>query len=292
MAASSLNSHACYAGSRIILTTKHAKGLAIAPEFTRILSADVVQFEADTDELGTFSGEVERVGDALQCAKSKCMWGLNCQQGRAKYALASEGSFGPHPVIPFVPSDQEILYFIDRKHDFELHLSELSHETNYNRQTVESLEALHAFAQQAQFPSHALIVRPNKWDIKSVIFKGITDQQTLEDAFRLSTAESSDGKAWVETDMRAHVNPSRMAVIERLAEKFALRLNQLCPRCRTPGWGRVRVMTGLPCGGCGIPTEMVKQEVEGCVKCSWEQVVQRSDGLSEADPRYCHYCNP
>jgi hypothetical protein len=96
-----------YLGQRIVLTTKHEKSLAIAPPFQEILGANVSECPFDTDLLGTFSGEVERVGSALDCVRNKCERGLDLLGG--DLGIASEGSFGPHPYVPFIPGGQEIL---------------------------------------------------------------------------------------------------------------------------------------------------------------------------------------
>jgi hypothetical protein len=279
-----------YRGRCIILTTKHAKSIAIAPPFWEKLSVGVLEYPLDTDTLGTFSGEVVRAGSALECVQRKCTWGV--EQLDVDYGLASEGSFGPHPFIPFLPCDHEILYFIDRKRNFHLHLSHLSEKTNYRIEVVDSLEELQKFAQAVQFPSHGLILRPNHQQSKGVLFKGIDTVGALEVAFKEARKHAPNGQVWVETDMRAHQNPSRMAVIGELAEKMALQLATPCPKCQTPGWGEVRVETGLECRWCGSETELVKAEIFGCPKCEYEERTGRADGLREADPGNCPYCNP
>jgi hypothetical protein len=76
MAEHALKLRSAYAGSCFILTTKHAKSIAIAPPFWEKLEASVLEYVVDTDALGTFSGEVEREGNALQCARRKCEWSL------------------------------------------------------------------------------------------------------------------------------------------------------------------------------------------------------------------------
>jgi len=279
-----------YSGSCIILTTKHGKSVAIAPPFWAKLSVGVLEYLVDTDVLGTFSGEVARAGSALACVQRKCAWGV--EQLGVEYGLASEGSFGPHPFIPFLPCDHEILYFIDRKRNFHLHLSHISEKTNYQMQVLASMAELQQFAKAAQFPSHALILRPNHRQNKHLLFKGIQTADALEAAFKEAQKHSPNGTVWVETDMRAHLNPSRMSVIGELAEKMAQRLATPCPKCQTPGWGEVRVETGLACRWCGSETELVKAEIFGCTKCDYEVRVGRADGLREADPGNCPYCNP
>ena len=109
MARNKLIDESCYKGSCIILTTKHAKSIAIAPPFLKTLGASIIEYVVDTDKLGTFSGEIEREGNALECARKKCEWSLNKLGNKVEFAIASKGSFGPHPFIPFLPCDHEIL---------------------------------------------------------------------------------------------------------------------------------------------------------------------------------------
>lgn len=287
-----LNTRSVYSGECFILTTKHAKSIAIAPPFWDKLNASVVEYVANTDELGTFSGEIPRRGNALECARRKCEWSLQRFDTKVEFALASEGSFGPHPTIPFLPCDYELLYFIDRRHDFHLHLSYISKKTNYRMDFIDSLETLYQFAEVAQFPSHALILRPNDRNAKEPIFKGINSQIRLEEAFIECKRISAEAKVWVETDMRAQFNPSRMAVIQELAEKLADRLTSHCPACDIPGWGIVDVQNGLICSGCGAETTIIKNEIYGCTKCLYQEFHKPAHGLEQADPGNCHYCNP
>lgn len=73
---------------------------------------------------------------------------------------------------------------------------------------------------------------------------------------------------------------------------MVVRLCLNCPKCYTPGWGIVRSEIGLKCKWCGLRTELVKSEIFGCVKCDHEEIFPRPDGLTEADPGNCSYCNP
>ena len=292
MEAPPLKSRSAYAGSCFVLTTKHAQSIAVAAPFWDKLKASMVEYPLDTDLLGTFSGEVERAGSAVECARRKCEWSLEWLGEKVEFALASEGSFGPHPFIPFVACDHEILYFIDRRHGFHLHLSHISPKTNYGMKAVDSLEDLLTFAEASQFPSHALILRPKGGEIKTPVFKGVESEAAILDAFRECRKHSSDGHVWAETDMRAMFNPSRMDVIGELAAKLADRLATHCPKCSLPGWGKVRVEKGLECTWCRSATELVKSDIFGCVKCDYEEMRKRADGLTQADPRNCSYCNP
>lgn len=287
-----LNLRSAYAGSCFVLTTKHAKSIAAASPFWDKLKASMIEYPMDTDLLGTFTGEVERAGTALECARLKCEWSLKRLGDKVEFALASEGSFGPHPFVPYLACDHEILYFIDRRHDFHLHLSHLSPNTNYGMKAVGSWEDLQTFAEASQFPSHALILRPDGKEIKAPVFKGVDSQAALEEAFQECLKHSSEGKVSVETDMRAMFNPSRMKVIGELAAKMAERLATHCPNCSFPGWGKVRVEKGLKCWSCHSETDLVKSEVFGCVKCDFESIHGRADKLTQAEPLNCGHCNP
>lgn len=275
----------------MILTTGQAKSIALAPPFWHKLGASILEYVVDTGQLGACSGDVEQVGSARDCARRKCEWALTTLGDRVDYTLASKGSFGPHPFLPSVPCAEETLYFIDRKREFHLHLSQLSEKTNYCTGRLEGLETVLAFARSAGFPSHALIIRSADRRSVGPIYKGIQTLSDLEAAFLDVTRHSLTDAVWVETDMRAQFNPTRMQVIGELATTLAERLSCLCPHCHTPGWGKVRVEKGLPCRACGTETELTKTEIYGCVKCSYEQATGRFDGLTQADPGYCLVCH-
>ncbi len=292
MGKSHLKAKSLYSGSCIIIPTKHGKSEAILNPFWDILGASVMEYSVDTDMFGTFSKEIEREGSEQECARRKCEWSLKMLGPKVELILASEGSFGPHPLIPFMPINHEILYFIDRKRDFHLHISLLNEKTNFQMQEISSFEELQLFAIKANFPSHALMLRPESRDNNSIIFKGINTKEGLEQAFKESLKLSCNGKIWVETDMRAHMNPLRMSNISELAKKMAMRLSESCPVCATPGWGQVRVIKGLICKECGLKTSMIKHEIFGCVKCKYEEVKERADGVKYADQWQCQCCNP
>lgn len=279
-----------YSGCCVVFTTKHSKSIALNPPFEKILGAGILEYVVDTDKLGTFSGEVERKGTALDCARQKCEWSI--KKTKAEYALASEGSFGPHPFIPFLPSNREILYFIDRVRGFHLHVTDVTTKTNYQMSEISDIEELNNFAEKALFPNHALIIRSFPREMDGPIFKGIDNHANLEAAFTECRKASPKDKVWAETDMRAHYNPTRMKFIESLGEKLAYRLKSLCPDCETPGWGKVDIEAGLPCSLCSLPTDQIKSEIYGCTKCKHKEAMVPKNRQEKADPTYCGFCNP
>jgi len=279
-----------YQGQQIAFASKHSKEDVVLPHFKKYLGVVFNVPCIDTDTLGTFSGEVERLGNALDVAEKKAR--LAMKAADLPYGLASEGSFGPHPYIPFLPSDQEILLFIDDKRQFKLHEILISDKTNFMHRCIANYDEVRPLLEAALFPSHGLIVRPNSWTDKKIIFKGIRDENELRVSITKSLAASRDGKAWLETDMRANVNPSRMKVIGELAEKLAKRLATNCPSCSAPGWGCTNFEKGLPCEYCESPTELVAFEVHGCVLCEYIENKQRKDCATRAEQKYCGVCNP
>ena len=280
-----------YSGRTITLATKHQKEQVLAPPLREAVGLIIsVPKNLDTDLLGTFTGEIMRIGSPRETALKKARWGM-AVTGR-RLGLASEGSFGPDPQILFVPTSHELLAFVDDDRGIEVVEQVIDSETNYGHESGNSLEDLEKFLVKAQFPSHGLIVRPNTGIQPDLLFKGITDLGRLRYAVTACAASSEDGLAHVETDMRAHMNPTRRKVLEKVATKLGQRLQILCPHCSTPGWGLVDLVKGLPCEECGGETLLVATEVYGCPACDYREDRPRTDGLLVAPPDYCPYCNP
>ena len=280
-----------YRNRRVVLSTKHEKERAVSLPLKAGLGMDVVvPEELDTDALGTFTGEIPRTGHPRDVAAKKARLGM--AEVGLPLGLASEGSFGPHPHVPFVAGNQEILVFVDDQLGVEVAEQVLSTKTNYAHQKASSLEELRDFLRRVGFPGHGLVVRPDTPFAPETMEKGIVAHSKLHEAIGRSKILSENGLVHVETDMRAHVNPTRMRTIRRVAIKLARRLGERCPECSTPGWGVADVEKGLPCRLCGYPTDLVRDEVHACPRCDHRRELPRQDGLREADPRYCLLCNP
>lgn len=279
-----------YAQEKIVLTTRHQKEKIIAPIFQNSHDAHIVLCDANTDLLGTFSGEIERVGSAIDCVKKKCLWGMELTD--LPYGLASEGSFGPHPTIPFVAGNQEIICFHDKKRDFFLIETYCTTETNYQTISTNNWDSACKFLDDILFPEHGVIVKPNMLKDKSMIFKGIKNMNDLKKYFDLCQSSSSDNQVRIDTDMRAHMNPLRQKAIQAVTKKIAERLHQYCPQCLTPGWGKTDIEKGLPCIYCYFETELAKKEIWSCAKCDYKEYLPRVDGIQFATQAQCSFCNP
>ncbi|MEY3647592.1 MAG: hypothetical protein RLZ13_474, partial [Bacteroidota bacterium] len=243
--------------------------------------------ELNTDLLGTFSGEVTRLADPLTTARKKCE--LAMELTGCDLVLASEGSFGPHPAAFFLPANEEWLLLVDRKNNLEIHARHLSLETNFSGQEFRSIEELEAFASKAGFPSHGLILRRSKDELEGLL-KGITDPDQLRTA-ALQLLENQ-GSGYVETDMRAMYNPSRMLVIGETAQLLLQKLNSHCPSCQVPGFSVTSAEPGLPCSLCGTPSSAALAHLLVCSHCQHQERVSFLHGNKTEDPQYCQVCNP
>lgn len=225
---------------------------------------------------------MERSGTILDAArdKARAAFALSPQ---ADWVFASEGAFGPSAAIPVLAEGKELVLAWRPADGLEVTVLRTSFETNFAHVDAPEAPALDAFLERAGFPDHAVIVKANR----AVIAKGVQDRAALE---RL-TAQAR-GPVRVETDMRAHLNPTRMGEIAKAAMEMAQRLSSACPACSAPGFGRTRVERGLPCSACGTPTERVFAEIYACPACGHEARKPRADGLSAADPGECPACNP
>jgi hypothetical protein len=277
-----------FEGRNLIIATKHKKENVIAPIVEKELHVKCfVAKDIDTDILGTFTGEVERKDDPLTTARKKCYMAMELTN--SDLAIASEGSFGPHPSIYFAPADDEILVFIDKKNGLEIIARELSTETNFNGSAIKSKINLLEFANDANFPSHGLILRKSKNENRDIV-KGITNEEQLIKIFY--NLINNFGTAYIETDMRAMYNPTRMKIIARVAEKLIKKIKNHCPICNMPGFGITDAKEGLPCEICNFPTRSTIKYIYSCQKCNYTKEEKYPKGKKIEDPMYCDYCNP
>jgi len=281
-----------YQGVLAVLASMHGKECVIAPVLQQSLGLRVVLAEGlDTDRFGTFSLEIARTGSQLEAARAKISAAFNADP-TARVGLASEGSFGPHPLIPFLPFGRELVVLIDRVTGFELIGQDTGPHTNFSHRIVANIDEANVFAERSGFPEHGLIVigcvdgQPAP---ACVLIKDITDALALQTAIRETL--SVCGSAFIETDMRAHRNPTRMVAIERATRDLARRFMSRCPACDFRGFDLTERIAGLPCDWCGGPTNAIRQHVLQCAACGHreERCVTTS---ATADPGQCDFCNP
>ncbi|MHB8498233.1 MAG: DUF6671 family protein, partial [Acidimicrobiales bacterium] len=198
-----------YAGRVAVLSTKHAKLPLIGPPFQRAVGLQVDAVAVDTDTLGTFTGDIPRLGPPLETAIAKARLGMSAA-GQA-LGIASEGSIGPDPAMPFVIADRELVVLVDDDTGIVVWETHTSWDIVTATTTVRPGENLEQFLTRAGFPAHQLIVRPNSGQAQPIC-KGIGNLGDLAAAVTECASVATDGLACVETDLRAHACPSRRAV--------------------------------------------------------------------------------
>lgn len=252
-------------GATVAFATKHGKEALVRP-LLEALELTLVHVERDTDVLGTFSGSVRRERSALETARLKASWALDdCPA--ARFALASEGSFGPHPSMPWVASGSELVLLLDRLTTLELVGLDLTTETNFASRTVSTPDEANAFADQVGFPSHGLFA----------------------DGVPVTRLEVH-GAVTLSTDMRAHRNPLRQASILRATQRCLRQLVTYCTACGWPGEPLEEHTPGLCCTDCNRPTRLALGVIRRCRHCgftTWQPAPEPA-----AAAAFCDFCNP
>lgn len=273
---------------RVALLTRHGKEQVIAPVLEPVLGGRIERIDGfDTDRLGTFTREIPRDGTQLEAARKKARIGM--ELSGTPRGLASEGSFGVDPFMGLVPWNRELLVFID-----DLLGIEVVGVAQGNAMSAQCLAkdwvTVETFARAVDFPRHWLVLRPDSHDDQR-IRKEIADWPALESAYAWAARRSIRGGVFIEVDLRAHANPTRMDVIRLAAEDLSRKLLSPCPACGLPGFSVVEHIAGLPCSDCGAPTRETRADVHGCVTCP-HRVTRERDVPAYADPGRCDYCNP
>jgi len=278
-----------YEGKKIALLTKHQKEKVIIPLMEREIGCKVIaETKYDTDGFGTFSREKKRRGTQLQTAKKKATKAMSLL--KTDIAIASEGSFNKHPYFT-IPWNIEVVMLYDRKDRLVISGVCENWDTNHNNMFVSSIKEVRDFADRIGFPEHYIILRPDTNDSKKII-KGINDKEWLEDAFNWCKIKSQKGVAFIETDMRAFANPTRMKNIEKATENLIKKIKQLCPKCGRPGFDVTKSIKGLPCICCGMPSEFTLKNICKCQSCKYIIEIEFPEGRRYSLPENCHYCNP
>ena len=277
-----------FSNRSVSLLTKHGKEKVIADVLNNAFGCLVQQTSAyDTDLLGTFTQETPRYGTQLDAARKKATIGmelLNLDLG-----LANEGAFVSDPYSGMIPWNNELLVLIDQQQQLEITGFASGPAQNENAY-LSHWEEMEKFTESALFPSHYLVVKPTD-EYHPQSKKGIKELAELKEAFEWAKNLSSKGVVYVENDLRAFANPTRMENIRKAAIDLANKMNSLCPQCQTPGFWIKDVKKGLPCNACGLATDQEIAKIWGCLKCSYEE----TEGMKVfkfADPSKCHHCNP
>ena len=270
---------------RAFAATKHGKDVFLGAVFGPHWGLHVEAAYVDTDLLGTFSGEVPRAGDVRTTLQAKVQMLLEVVPD-AEIVIATEGSFGPDPVLGWVPLHEEVLLWSWPRQGKELWVAHRSHDTNFSSSDSAEWTEVRRWAERVGFPWAHLILRDTQGQI---VAKGISDTAEFE---RLWRAAAEGGAPRVETDMRADRNPKRREVLHALAHKTLETFQALCPNCRFPGFVARPAEPGAPCSACGSATRRPRLLKAECTECGQVEVRDSDDQLNGVDPAYCDRCNP
>lgn len=270
----------------LLIATNHQKDNVLAPIFEKYLFVKcVTSNQINTDLFGTFSGEIERINSAETTLREKSQYAF--EKTKIDLVLTSEGSFGPHPLIPFATLNEEWLLLKDFKNKIEIKEKLYTQNTNFSNVKISNPKDLVSFAKQIGFPNHAIILRDSN---SKKIVKGIYNLFDLKRYYNEFKKEFNTFSA--ETDMRAMFNPTRMHEIYKLGLKLLNKIVSLCPKCEFPGFGVTDLRFGLPCEACLMPSKSILSTIFKCESCRFEIEQKYPKGKKFEDPMYCEFCNP
>lgn len=155
---------------------------------------------------------------------------------------------------------------------------------------VKSVEEALNFAQKIGFPDHGIIIKKSKYSKYGINKNIITEEDIVLTVTKMLKGIFTK-RIYIETDMRAHKNPTRMRAIEQATINLINNIQSLCPKCQNPGFVAVDTKKGLKCSACLLPTSLPIYEIHKCSSCNYEDKKNTTYGDS-ADPMYCDYCNP
>lgn len=277
-----------YDGLKACLLTQHGKESVISPQLFDSNGLEVIHISNyDTDKLGTFTRDIPRYGSQLDAARKKAQVGM--ELSGSMLGIASEGAFGNDPYTGMLSWNYELVLLIDATRQIEI-IGFFSGQAQSTSSQVSSWDELSALLSEAQFTTHQLVVRPDD-EYHPECRKGIKDIESLKEAYEWATNLSKKGNVFIENDLRAHTNPTRMANILSATQDLSRKMNSVCPACMSPGFWVTERKKGLPCSYCESPTNLPIANVWSCAKCDHKRE-EILPNRSKADPSKCNYCNP
>ncbi len=275
-------------GQTVYFATMHGKENILAPLFEEAGIGCAVA-PIDTDKFGTFSGEVEREGGIRDTLRKKISAAANAYES-ARFILASEGSFVPHPFIGFIQTDLESLLLFDCETGCEIYAEHLSPDPVHVEKILRPLDDFREALREMGFPEHSVIVRPE--DAYQPVFKGLKNEHVVAQAMIDCFSASRTAKVILATDLRANENPTRRLAIYEAGKKLVESLKSQCSSCAYPGFSIVEGRPGLPWAECGIKSKAARAVIFACPKCQLREERPRPDGLRAIDSLECEFCNP
>lgn len=216
-------------GPEVLIATMHGKEVVLGPVLAELGFQVLLPIGYDTDALGTFSGDIRRPGTAFDAALEKAR--RACDATGVARAVSSEGTYRPSQTLFPGARNAELLAFVDRETGFECVEYVTDTPTRFDKGRVPpdiSAPEVRTLLALIGWPQTKVLVVPNDPGVGVVmpewVFKGIGDEQALAEAFEACAQHSADGWVHLETDLRAHMNPSRMTSIAQVGERLSARL--------------------------------------------------------------------
>lgn len=275
----------------LLVATMHGKEQIISTLLEQQLGVKVFTTDLlNTDQFGTFSGEIERKQSQPDTARLKIEEAARLTG--ADLVLASEGTFQPHHQYYIATGNYEMVLLRDFRHQAEWQGWEVSLKVAAGKYTFRTVDEAIRQSKAMKFPSHGLLIRTSEASGQQFIEKGILDKKLLKEAAEKALSISTDGTAILENDLRAHMNPTRQQTILAATKNLLKAMEEDCPSCQWPGFRVEERIPGLPCSACGTATRLTLHEIFVCDQCKHRVKKNRSDGKVIADPYDCEQCNP
>lgn len=265
----------------ISLLTKHGKEKVIAPVFSEKLDVEIEHTDSfDTDQLGTFTGEIPRENKAVECAIKKAE--LACELTGNSVGLGSEGSFFISPAG--IGNVNEEMIACVNKDDGAVVVGRYITPADVRRAECNNLEELLHFVNQTPV-NQGLVLQSN-----GHMAKGLHGEDAVCETVNNWFGQKAFRNTTISFDLRAHQSPFRRENIVKATENLIERLQSCCPECKHPGFWPDRPCKGLPCEQCSAPTNVFRKYTAECKNCFYQKSFPVD--AATADAKYCNFCNP
>ncbi len=144
--------------ARVAMATMHGKEQVLAPALAAIGVELVMPKALDTDQFGTFTRDRPRQGTMVDAARAKAEAAM--RETGLSAALASEGSYGPHPTCPSSPPGANCCCSSIALRGFAVTEMTIDERPTFDHCTVGSFEEAHGFLERIGFPEQGVVVAP------------------------------------------------------------------------------------------------------------------------------------
>lgn len=274
---------------KLVIATMHWKEKVIKPILENKLWVNCFTIENfNTDKFGTFTRDIKRSWNMIEAARSKINLAMDISW--CDLWVSSEWSFWMNYWIP-INSNLEIVLFIDRKNNIEITWKHLSINTNLNWKYIKNIKDAKKFLKECGFPKHWIIVR--LWEnINFFINKNIYNYKEFKKYIEKIFKFPFINKIFIETDMRANKNPTRMKNIELATNNLVINIQSKCPKCNYPWFIIKEKILWLLCWDCLSPTNIPIYNLYHCNNCNYSENKKIEWIGDYAPPWKCKYCNP